>query len=209
MNLTIQDTKKLLMPYADGELTPAEVAAVEKALAESPEARAELDEIRRVSLFARDAVMAPAEAADLGGVYAGVMARLALEDKAAAPAEQSAWARFTAWLGEVFRFERPMALAGLAAAVVAIVVGAVMLGGGTSTAPSGASGANDLAARTTPGQRRGPEVEHKAGRNTAYVEDWEVAKGKVIIDVNKDDPDQPMVLWHVVEDEGTVTPKGL
>ncbi|MFO0745696.1 MAG: zf-HC2 domain-containing protein [Myxococcota bacterium] len=206
MNLTIQDTKKLLMPYADGELTAAEVAQVERALAEHPEARAELDEIRRVSLFARDAFEAPVADVKLDGVYDAVMARIAAEDKAKAPVQQSAWARFMAWCGELVRFERPMALAGLAAAVVAIVVGVTMLGGPSS---HNAVNHDNTVAKVVPGQRRGPEVEHAAGRNTAFVEDWEVAKGKVIIDVNQDDPDQPMVLWHVVEDEGTVAPKGL
>lgn len=215
MVLTIRDTKHLLMPYADGELDNAQKAQVEEALAAYPEARAELDEIRRINLFARDAFEAPVADVNLDGVYAGVMARLAAEDAALAPAKvetvaaPGAWARFTTWLREVFTFERPMALAGMAAAVIAVVIGAVSLGGNSGSAPKGIDNSHDLAGTVPPGARRGPEGEHKAGRNTAFVEDWEVAKGKVIIDVNQDDPDQPMVLWHVVEDEGTTAPKGL
>ena len=214
MTLTETETKNLLMPYADGELSHDEAQAVEAALATHPALRGELDELRSIHAFARDAFEAPVADVQLDGVYDAVMARIAAEDRAAAPAvvreaeSAGVWQRFTTWLGELVRFERPLALAGMAAAIVAVVVGATMFGGAPAGAPV-APGA-ELAVKTTPGSRRAPEGEHKSnGRNTAYVESWEVAKGKVIIDVNHEDPDQPMVLWHVVEDEGTVTPKGL
>lgn len=213
MQLTKTETKKLLMPYADGELNPAEAKAFEEALAADPGLRAELDELRLIGAFAREAFQAPVADVRLDGVHGAVMARISSEVKApeasahtAAPnASPGLWQRVTTWLGELVRFERPLALAGIAAAIVAVVVGASMSGGSSTPAPGAPS--NDLAGTTQPGARRGPEGEHKVnGRNTAYVESWEVARGKVIIDVNQDDPEQPMVLWHVVEDEGTVAP---
>lgn len=217
MRLTKNETKKLLMPYADGELTPSEAKAFEEALGADPALKAELDEVRLIGAFAREAFQAPVADVRLDGVHGAVMARIAAEAKVseaiapgAAPiASPGLWQRVTTWLGELVRFERPLALAGIAAAIVAVVVGVSVSGGSSTPAPGAPS--NDLAATTQPGARRAPEGEHKAnGRNTAYVESWEVARGKVIIDVNQDDPDQPMVLWHVVEDEGTVAPpKGL
>ena len=217
MQVTNTETKKLLMPYADGELAPGEVKAFEDALAADPTLAGELDELRRVGVFARDAFEAPVADVRLDGVYDAVMARIAAEDKAmartpAAAAVQSSpgvWERFSTWFGELVRFERPLALAGIAASIVAAVVGVSMIGDSTPSTPG--APVNDLAVKNAPGARRAPELEHKAnGRNTAFVESWEVARGKVIIDVNQEDPDQPMVLWHVVEDEGTVAPpKGL
>jgi len=219
MRVTKTEAKKLLMPYADGELSPAETQAFEEALAADPALATELDELRLIGALARQAFEAPVADVRLDGVHGAVMARIAAEAKAPeAVADRAApiaptpglWQRVTTWLGELVRFERPLALAGIAAAVAAVVVG-VSMSGGSSSAPAPGAPSNDLAGTVTQpqGARRGPEGEHKAnGRSTAYVESWEVARGKVIIDVNQDDPDQPMVLWHVIEDEGTVAPTG-
>jgi len=199
---TKQDITMKLMAYADGELSAADRAEVEQLLAQDPSLGAELAELHSISLFAQDGFEAPLANVKVD-VFDGVMARIAAEDAAAQP---SAWTRLTKWLGEVFRLEHPMALAGLAAAVIAIVVGALMSSGSSSSVNAPVQ---DMA-QVQPGPRRGMEAEHKpGGRNTAFVETWEVAKGKVVVDVNKDDPDQPMVLWHVIDGEGTSTPKGL
>jgi anti-sigma factor RsiW len=207
MNCT--ELKELLMPYADGELDPEQAAAVQSKLADCAECRAELEEIQRVSAFARVAFTAPVAGVDLSGVYGRVMAQVAVEQRGAEP---SVWVRTAGWLREVMRFERPMALAGMAAAVVAIVVGVMQLGSSPNPVPSGANG-GDLARtdESVPGlKRRDAEHEVRAGgRNTAYVEGWEVARGKVFIEQSAEDPDQPLVLWHVVDEDGQPVPKGL
>lgn len=207
--MTCTELKQHLMPFADGELAPALAAEVERALAECPECREELDEIRRISVLSRHALLAPVEAVNLAGVYDGVMARLAAEARAdKAEAEPGVWARFLAWCGEVVRFERPLVLAGAAALALAVVVGVSLSGGGDAAAPGAGPGVN--IARTEEPRRRGAEEEVKAmGRNTAFVEHLEAKQGKAYVEFDKNDPEAPMVLWHVVEEEGVPAPKGL
>ena len=207
MNCT--ELKELLMPYADGELEPQQAAAVQGELARCPECQAELEEIQRVSAFARVAFTAPVASVDLSAVYGRVMAQIGTEQRTAQP---SVWVRASAWFREVMRFEHPMVLAGMAAAVIAIVVGVTQLGGspnsGTSGAPGGEVARTDESA---PGLKR-RDAEHEVrtgGRNTAYVEGWEVARGKVFIEQSAEDSDQPLVLWHVVDEDGQALPKGL
>jgi anti-sigma factor RsiW len=201
------ELKTHLMPYADGELDPELRAQVDAALAQSPELREELAEIQRISAFSHAAAFASAENVSFAGLYDGVMARIAAEAKVVAPAKPGVWARFTAWCGEVVRFERPLVAAGFAAAALAAVIGISMSGGaGAPTAtPTVANGPEkDLR------PRRGAEEEVKMlGKNNAFVESLEAQKGKAYVEFDKNDPEAPMVLWHVIEDEGAPAPKGL
>lgn len=201
------DLENKLMAYADGELDAAANAELERALGESPELRAELEELHRISAFAQVAVLAPGKNVDLSGVYGNVMARIAAEERAATP---STWKRITTWLSEVVHFERPMVLVALGAAVLAVVVGASLSGSSSvpgTDAPTVATGTGN---ETGAPKRRGAEEEVKAmSRNTAFVEKLEANKGKAFVEFDKNDPEAPMVLWHVIEDEGTAAPKGL
>jgi anti-sigma factor RsiW len=203
MNRTALQQK--LMPYADGELPAAERAEVEQALREHPELQAELDELRRVSLFAREAVLAPAASVDLSGVFDGVMARLAKE----APAEPSVFERLSRWFASVLRFERPMVLVAMGAAgaaILAVVIG-LSLGSGAGPVP-----AQDTVAKQTEQspRRRGPEAELKMlSRGDVRVEKLEAEFGKTRISFDENDPETPMVLWHEVEGEGVAPPRGL
>ena len=198
-----EELKQHLMPFADGELEPGLAAQVEAALSNDPESREELAEIRRISSLSRAAFLAPVEAVSLAGVYDGVMARLGKEE-----AKPGLWARVSKWMSEVVRFERPMVLAGAAALAVALAVGLSLGGGGGPGAPGG-NGAN-VAANNGDPKRRGAEEEVKAmGRNTAFVEHLEAQKGKAFVEFDKNDPEAPMVLWHVVDEDGTPAPKGL
>ncbi len=201
MNCT--ELKNKLMPYADGELSPAEAAEVEQALPGCPECQAELAEIRRISVFAREAVFAPADGVDLSGVYAGVMARLAAEAKP----EPSLLERLSQWFSSVFRFERPMVLVGLGAAVLAVVIGLSLSGSGAPVP----AGRDSIAKGNQEGpRRRGPEDELKSmARGDVRVEKLEADRGKTHISFDENDPETPMVLWHEVEGEGTEAPKGL
>ena len=79
----------------------------------------------------------------------------------------------------------------------------------TKLLPAGGNGAN-VAANNGDPKRRGAEEEVKAmGRNTAFVEHLEAQKGKAFVEFDKNDPEAPMVLWHVVDEDGTPAPKGL
>ncbi len=225
MNCT--DLKQHLMPFADGELEPSLAAEVEKALEHCPEAREELAELQRIATLSRAAFLAPVEAVNLAGVYDGVMARIAAEARLVkgseaersearssdASREVGPWARFVAWCGEVIRFERPMVLAGAAALAVAAVVGLSLGGGAGEPGLPGHAPNPTLAGHDEGGtelKRRGAEEEVKAmGKNTAYVENLSADKGEAFVEFDKNDPEAPMVLWHLVEDEGTPAPRGL
>lgn len=210
MNCT--ELKERLMPYLDGELEPSIAAEVEKALADCPECRDELAEMKRVVAFSHQAiasVVAPAASANLDGVFSNVMARIEAEAKQAslAAAGPGFWARVGAWFSEVVRFERPMVLVGMAAALLASVV---LLSGGGDAVP-GVSGGPSLAGSVDNGaKRRGAEGEVKAvSRGGVFVEKLEAQKGKAFIDFDQNDPEAPMVLWHVMDGEGIQAPKGL
>lgn len=210
MNCT--DVKELLMPYADGELEPEMASAVQAELAHCASCQADFAEIQRVSGFARVAFTAPMANVDLSHIYGRVMAQVAADQRATQP---SIWARTATWFRELVRFEHPVALAGMAAAAVAVVVGATALSGGSSPSTPAGNGSGAVLAKSgeeaAPGvKRRDAENEVRAGgRNTAFVEGWEVARGKVFIEQSAEDPDQPLVLWHVVDEDGKPAPKGL
>ena len=214
--MNCSDLKNHLMPYADGELEPALAVEVEQALGDCPECREELAEIHRIASLSRVAFLAPVEAASLAGVYDGVMARLMAEDRATALSPNRSvteppglWARFTRWASEVVRFERPLVLAGAAALAVAVVAG-ITLSGGADKPGVPSAGLNPGVATVDEPRRRGAEEEVKAmGRNGAFVEHIEAQKGKAFVEFDKNDPEAPMVLWHVVEEDGVPAPKGL
>jgi hypothetical protein len=217
--MNCNDLKQHLMPFADGELEPTLAAEVEKALDNCPECREELAEMRRISSMSRAAFLAPVEAVSLAGVYDGVMARLQKEarrEAAVAEPQPGPWARFTTWCSEVVRFERPMVLAGAAALALAAVLGLSLSGGAESTLPgitSNPSLADGGAERPSPApelKRRGAEEEVKPlGKNTAYVENISADRGMAYVEFDKEDPEAPMVLWHVVDEEGAPATKGL
>lgn len=201
------ELKNNLMPFLDGELDASTAAELERALAEAPELQAELAEMKRVNAFASEAILAPAAKVDLSGVYAGVMARIAADGQAVT-ATPSLWNRISTWFSEVVRFERPMVLVGMAAAILAAVV---FLSSGDSVVP-GDAGQPSIAGtsmREAP-RRRGAEEEVKViSRAGVTVERLEANKGKVFIDFDQNDPEAPMVLWHVMDGEGIEAPKGL
>lgn len=192
-----------LHPYLDGELEPDVALEVERALADSPDARAELSELRAVQLMARAAVEGPAAEVDLSHMAGDIMARLEAEGALRTVDDRAQDGGVVAWLKALMTFEKPMMSLAMAAALAALVIGAIALN--PPSAEEGAAGAN--VAATAPvappiGQRRGPELE--SGRHAAFVEHVEAAKGRVVVQANTDDPSKPMVLWHHVDDGGAL-----
>lgn len=218
--MNCQEVQKVLLPFADGELGADEAARVQAALADCPDCVAELAEIAAVRSLAREAFEADVADVDLGGVFDGVMARLegegALRSAPAAaaatpsPSQAGAFERFSTWMGEIFRFERPVAAFAMAAAVAAVVAGVMFTQGeGPSVTPGATEQVAGSQTAPTTHPRRDMEIEVVAGRNAASVEDFEAADGKVVID-HQNDPDTPMVVWHIVDEGATTTPeKGL
>jgi anti-sigma factor RsiW len=195
-----------LMPYADGELGPAEARAFEAAIADHPDLQQELASLRDLNAFTRLAFDATAPDVPLDGVFSGVMARLGDEASGRAATPGFA-ARVGNWLQGFFAFERPMALAGFAAAIVA-TIGYFALGADSTSAPS----APASIAETTPkpGARRGAETEMKPdGKREAVVRFVEVEPGGLVrIDEAGQEGDKPLVLWHVIDGEGVAPPEG-
>ncbi len=223
--MNCQEVHDQLHPFLDGELPSADAAALERSLADCPDCQTELAEMRTVRALSREAFETSSaravEAADFSGLFDGVMARLETEGAlrtAAEPVAEPAVAarrepglldRLMVWVGQALTFEQPMASLGLAA-VVAMLAGGVywmQMQSGAGIAPVEApriSHQDDTVRGPTP--RRGMELEH---RNAADVESVEVAAGRVEIDDATEDPDKPMVVWHIVEGGGETAEQGL
>lgn len=212
------DINQLLHGFADGELEPAAADEVRRELDNCAECRASLAEIVTVRSLAREAFVAPVEDVDFSGLFDGVLARIdasatdAGADRAQAAASESSLAeRLRRWFGEVFSFERPLAALSTCALVAAFALGvwytqkeseATDPGRGPSVARQG------LAPEAAPAPsrvRRPMEGESFAGRNAARVESYEVVAGRVVIEDNVADPEQPIVVWHLEEDPSSDT----
>lgn len=224
--MNCQEVHEQLHPFLDGELPPSEAALLEQSLGDCPDCQTELAEMRAVRSLAREAFETSSaravEAADFSDLFGGVMARLEAEgalrtapEAAAEPAvaasrrEPSLLDRLMVWFGQALTFEQPMASLGLAAIVALMGAGVYWMqtqggaGPGLDTAPR-ISHQGDTPRGPTP--RRGMELEH---RNAADVESVEVAAGRVEIDDATEDPDKPMVVWHIVEGGGETAEQGL
>lgn len=221
--MNCNEIQEHLFPFADGELEPGLEAQVREALAsgQCPEAQAELDELRTLSALAREGFEAPVEDVDFSGFYEAVAARLDAGRERAPESQQEiqgvgvqreadgddVLTRIAAWFGELFRFERPLTAFATAGAAIAVVLGLWAVGSepGPSVQPTAPSVAKveGPASPAAPARarRRGREGESFAGRNAARVESWETVAGRVIIENNDDDPDKPVVVWHVDDTE--------
>ena len=204
-----EETRMQLMAYVDGELNATEMKAVEAAVAADAELRAELGGLRSLTSFAKMAFDAPVPEPKFDGVFAGVMARLGDDAQAHAVAARAAnpsfGTRFRMWMQGFFAFERPLALAGVAAVAIA-VIGVVALGGGNEQGPAAPQ---NIAREDGPEmRRRGAEGESRPdGRNSVIVQEAVVAPGGVLkIDEGVGEGDKPLVLWHVIEGEGVAIP---
>jgi len=200
-----EELQMLLMPYADGELDAATTQTVEASLVAHPELQGELTALRDLGVFARIGFEAPVADVNLDGVFAGVMARLG-DEAPGAVKQPGMGARVGTWLQGFFAFERPMALAGFAAAVVAVVGYVALSGGGSqqTTLPQ------NVADQGTPGNmRRGAEPEMKPdGQRDVLVRYVEVEPGGFVkIDDAGKEGDKPLVLWHVIDGEGVSIPE--
>jgi hypothetical protein len=220
------EVKELLMPFHDGELEPAVAAEVEKALVGCADCQTELSELATISGMARVAFTETTPEADLSGVFDAVMARIALEERESAAetagaaaiegvrvqrqaTQPSVWERLSAWFGELVRLERPFAAMGVAAAVLALVAGVWFTGGaqGPDESP-----AHVIAVDEGP-DGLGPEPRPRRGREgevavrSAVVEQSIAEVGEIkIIELDNDEEDRALVLWHVVEGEGVQLP---
>ncbi len=136
-------TDDLLAAYADGGLSPDEASAVEELLARSPEARAELEAIRRLLAEAR-AAEAPVEGSEPDWDQ---MARVIQRAARDAPAPRFAWLRAP---------RRVLAIGALAAAAGAAMLFVVLRGAEDRRAPHEAAAIAPVAPATT-AEEAGPD----------------------------------------------------
>ena len=103
----------LLVAYVDGDVTPSQAAAVERALEQSPELRRRADDLRRITTTLSGPV-AELDAVDLTASVRAAAAEIARErrDRAAAPRVRWFW-RWPAFAG--------LAAAGMAALALLVV----------------------------------------------------------------------------------------
>lgn len=127
------EVRRHLSAYFDGELPPEMAQAIESALVGCPECQQELEELSILSELARDGFEAPANEVDFSNFPDQVMARIRTEEAIGSvegvkveretQSSQNLFETITAFLGELLRFERPLAGAAAAALVVLVVVG--------------------------------------------------------------------------------------
>jgi len=200
--------------YRDGELDTSTRASVEAELASCETCQAAYRELEALEALVERAVLEPAASVELTGFTDEVMARIAVETSVKSPApersHESLFDRLAAMLG---LDARSLVMAG-ALAAAAIAWGVWPAAQVTSPTPEdvvrAAEGPSKSPAnpsdKVAPRPRRGMELETaSAGRNAASVQQVEVAHGRVVIDDNADDPDRPVVVWHIVGEE--VDPK--
>jgi anti-sigma factor RsiW len=208
--MNCEEIQEHMSAYRDDELDEATHAAIASELASCESCQEAYRDLEALSAVIERAVLEPAAAADLTGFADEVMARIAAEvPHRVAVVEtrsESLLDRIASMLG---LDARSMVMAG-AFAAAALAWGLWTTAPSTPSAPQDgsrtAAGApespNSPTESVAPRPRRGMELETaSAGRNAASVQQVEVAHGRVVIDDNADDPDRPVVVWHIVGDE--------
>ena len=220
--MSTQEMKEKLHPYLDGELSTPEAMEIEAALEADPNLRAELEELKAVSLMARAALEGPTHDVDLSGVFAGVKRQLESESlwhsgsevqsqpSETHPAELGLFDKLARMLG----LDHPTPI--FAGALAFALIGGLWLGGVFDTPMSEPStqlaGAESTSPGDTPsavkkpiGQRRGIETE--TVRQTAFVDHVEATKGRVVVDIDSQNPSRPIVIWHHVDGDESPKPE--
>ena len=217
--MSTHDMREKLHPYLDGELSEPETLEVEAAIKADPALKEELEELKAVTLMARATLEGPAQEADLSQVFASVKQQLEAEAlwseaPSVASAEESS-KDIIGWLATTLGLRNPMPA--FAGALAIVLIGGLWLGGAldspTMEHEPKLAGHHDTsltekatAAETSPaGKRRGIETE--TVRQTAFVDHVETSKGRVVVDVDAQNPSRPIVIWHHVDAEAPATPE--
>lgn len=203
--MTCDEVRERLDAYFDGELGEAEAVGMAQALEGCPSCQSDLRDLAALRAMAEAAFVEPVRNADLSGFADGVMQRIGALAAGSEPVDEAGGG--TSWLAQLLSLDRPR-LAWAGAMVAALVVAGVLWFAPESTTPE-ATGPDHATPSTvatapkasSPTPRRGRELETApTGLHAATVESFEVAHGRVIIDDNADDPDRPMVVWHLEEE---------
>ena len=195
--MTFEEAREKLHPYFDGELPSEERAALEAVLEREAGLRDELAELAAAQSLMNEAFDPALAGVNFDSFTDDVMDAIARESAAPERVETHWLDRLASALGLEGWLSPP--LAGAMALAALLAVGFWFMPEPTMAPESGA------VATGTPGPpstgRRSMETEAiPAGRNAATVVSWEAANGRVEIAENTDDPDQPMVVWHIEEE---------
>ena len=205
------EVQQHLHAYADGELSPELVQAVEAALVDCPECQTELEELAALAECAREGFLASADAVDFSALSDAVMARIDAETASAAiegvrvaregeQTQEGLLDKIGRFFGEMLRFERPMAALGAAALVVFLVIG---------LQTSGVDVENAVNAPNSPIAEKAPEEAKKPAPAEAEVAD----PGTKAIAKRKNRRDRAVEVHiadrNTVEIESSRTPRGI
>jgi anti-sigma factor RsiW len=116
----------LLSAYCDGEASADERKVVEQALAQDPRLRARLADLQATSALVQASLEREADQVDFSSFADSVMERVAPVRAVAKVESPSLWARFTAWLDDLFAHHRLQVTAALTVAVVLLVAGPLL-----------------------------------------------------------------------------------
>lgn len=224
-----REIRDSLDAFIDGELEKNQAAAVEAHLEGCEACHGEflassgLSDLLREGLtdVAHAAADEAAEAGRFESMWANIEAEITAPEQSTATAP-GLWERLRTWWSE--QMQQPVWIpAAAAAATLVIILGLVIArqqpSVGSDAAPGAVASApveelppfaeprlepKAVADNTTikpKVQPRRREAEGMVAHNEAFIIDYEVDRGIVLIDQDPDEPDQPMVVWHIVDED--------
>jgi len=218
MSRECKQIEKMISAYVDGELSPDLKARVEAELTQCDGCRAEYELTLRMRALVWEVFQQDLRAAGDRSVWDGVEARI---ERLEAEEARGGWiALLRGWLERLqLGLTSPAAPAGVAAAVVTVVIAVTLmlvLGPDRSDTPSAPAHLDQLALPEIPtpeapqpapsetelattGNRRPAEPERAFHRNELYVDSTDVDQGIVIVDIDPED-DTPAIVWHLPEE---------
>jgi len=217
MSRECKQIEKLISAYVDGELSPDQKARVEAELKQCEGCRAEYDSLLRMRAMVWEVFQQDLRGAGERSVWDQVEARI--DSLEAAGGRSGVAAAVRGWLERLrLGLTSPVAPAGVAAAVVTVVIAVTLMlviGPGRddrATAPAhldqvalpDEAPPRALQAAPEPvladaDRRRAAEPERAFHRNELYVDSTDVDQGIVIVDVDPE-ADIPAIVWHLQEE---------
>lgn len=204
----------LLEKLLDGELAVRDEHWVKEELANCADCRKKLESLQKLRALVREVYIEEARSADLDGLYAGVMHKVASRHPTFSQ-------RVADWLDRYrLRLASPLVPIGVVATVGVAVLAAVLIY--VSSAPPSRTGPSEVNRNVPVAENQGVpeksadkplELAHTPRRprhdekpfkkNECYITYYNVDAGTVIIDVDPEG-DDPAVVWHFAEEPGTL-----
>ncbi|NUN16094.1 MAG: zf-HC2 domain-containing protein [Myxococcales bacterium] len=196
---------ELLQSYFDGELEPELAEQVAAGIESCPHCQDEFALLVQMREAIREPILRELDEVSFQGLWERIDAQLVAQPAARAvlpthaatsptrDVTSPAWGeRFTGWLAAFFA--RPAFVAAIGVCAVALVVYSLTRDSNTSQdRPSGSTegiaAANDGTSNAEP------------PNNLAFVSSVTVSSGSVFIDQDPSDPEAPVIVWHIEDEE--------